>query len=196
MDGLWTEVCGQQNSQTTPATTSTSSICQLLGAADAQTAHHATFSTAPAHQLLGSANAETTPAGAPAAAADRKQRPDATCKGRTSECPGPRKGATTRRNVTGGGGAGLLLTTQHHWGWGLKSHTIHPPPLGGGVHVSPPPKRLGQIFFHAFGQSKFSSSAPIALDKTCSLAPLAHHNFSTTLGVGGWGTGAGSLPPL
>ena len=79
--------CGQRcvdsnNSQTTPATTSTSSIRQLLGAADAQTAHHATFSTAPAHQLLGSANAETTPAGAPAAAADRTQRPDATCEGK------------------------------------------------------------------------------------------------------------------
>ena len=57
-------------------------IRQLLGAADAQTAHHATFSTAPAHQLLGSANAETTPARAPAAAADRTQRPDATCEGK------------------------------------------------------------------------------------------------------------------
>ena len=73
---LWT-ACGQRcvdskNSQTTPATTSTSSIRQLLGAADTQTAHHATFSTAPTHQLLGSANAETTPARAPAAAADRK----------------------------------------------------------------------------------------------------------------------------
>ena len=65
-----------------PATTSTSSIRQLLGAADTQTAHHATFSTAPTHQLLGSANAETTPARAPAAAADRKQRPDATCEGK------------------------------------------------------------------------------------------------------------------
>ena len=59
-------------SQTTPATTSTSPIRQLLGAADAQTAHHATFSTVPTRQLLGSANAETTPARAPAAAADRK----------------------------------------------------------------------------------------------------------------------------
>ena len=29
-----------------------------------------------------SANAETTPAGAPAAAADRTQRPDATCEGK------------------------------------------------------------------------------------------------------------------
>ena len=56
-------------------------IRQLLGAADTQTAHPATSSTAPAHQLLGSANGETTPAGAPAAAADRTQRPDATCEG-------------------------------------------------------------------------------------------------------------------
>ena len=56
-------------------------VRQLLGAADAQTAHPAASSTAPAHQLLGSANAETTPAGAPAAAADRTQRPDATCEG-------------------------------------------------------------------------------------------------------------------
>ena len=55
---------------------------QLLGAADAQTAPPATFSTAPTRQLLGSANAETTPAGAPAAAADRTQRPDATCGGK------------------------------------------------------------------------------------------------------------------
>ena len=82
---LWT-VCGQRcvdskNSQTTPATTSTSSMRQLLGAADTQTLHDATFSTAPTHQLLGSANAETTPARAPAAAADRTQRPDTTCEG-------------------------------------------------------------------------------------------------------------------
>ena len=79
--------CGQRrvdskNSQTTLPTTSTSSLRQLLGAADAQTAHHATFSTAPTHQLLGSASAETTPARALAAAADRKQQPDATCEGK------------------------------------------------------------------------------------------------------------------
>ena len=45
MDGLWTE--DSKNNQTIPATTSTSSIHRRLGAADAQTAHHATFSTAP-----------------------------------------------------------------------------------------------------------------------------------------------------
>ena len=74
---LWT-ACGQgrvdgKNSQTTLATTSTTSIRQLLGATDAQTAHHATSNTAPAHQPLGSANAETTPARASAAAADRRR---------------------------------------------------------------------------------------------------------------------------
>ena len=79
--------CGQRrvdskNSQTTPATTSTSSIRQLLRAADAQPAHPATFSTAPTHQPLGSANAETPPARAPAAAADRTQRPGTTCEGK------------------------------------------------------------------------------------------------------------------
>ena len=36
----------------------------------------------PVRQRRGSANAETTPAGAPAAAADRKQRPDATREGK------------------------------------------------------------------------------------------------------------------
>ena len=76
--GAWTA----KNSQTTPPTTSTSSIRQLLGAADTQTAHHATFSTALTHQLLGSANTETTPARPPAAVADRKQQPDATCEGK------------------------------------------------------------------------------------------------------------------
>ena len=79
---LWT-ACGQRrvdskNSQTIPATTSAASVRQLLGATDA---HLATSSTAPTQQPLGSANAETTPAGAPAAAADRTQRPDATCGG-------------------------------------------------------------------------------------------------------------------
>ena len=54
----------------------------MWGAADTQTAHHATFSTVPTRQLLGSANAETTPARAPAAAADRKQHSDATCEGK------------------------------------------------------------------------------------------------------------------
>ena len=83
MDGLWTEARGQRTQSNDPRQQPAQPpIRQLLGAADAQTAHPATSGTAPAHQLLGSANAETTPAGAPAAAADRTQRPDATCEGK------------------------------------------------------------------------------------------------------------------
>ena len=44
-------------------------------------------STALGHQRRGSANAETTPAGAPAAAADRTHRPDATCEGKNGWPP-------------------------------------------------------------------------------------------------------------
>ena len=103
---LWT-ACGQRcvdskNSQTTPATTSTTSISQLLGATDAQMAHHATSSTAPAHKPLGSANVEMTPAGARAAVADGK--PTQHTEGRTRDCPGHRQETTTRQNVTQGGG--------------------------------------------------------------------------------------------
>ena len=107
--------CGQRcvdskNSQTTPATASTSSVRQLLGAADAQTAHHVTSSTAPTHQLLGSANAETTPARSRPQRLTERSDPTQHAKGRTGDCPGPRKGATTRRNVTQGG----LGRTQPH----------------------------------------------------------------------------------
>ena len=81
VDGLWTEVCGQQKQSNDPRNNQHNNS-QLLGAANAQTAHLATSSTAPAHQPLGSADAETTPAGAPAAAADKKERPGAICKGK------------------------------------------------------------------------------------------------------------------
>ena len=65
-----------------PQQTAEPPLRQLLGTASAQTAHLATSSTALAHRPLGSATAETTPAGAPAAAANRTQRPDATCEGK------------------------------------------------------------------------------------------------------------------
>ena len=70
---------GSKTRQTSPAITSTTAV--LLGTANEQTAP-ATTSTAPAHQPLGSVNAETTPAGAPAAAADKMQRPDTTYEGK------------------------------------------------------------------------------------------------------------------
>ena len=82
MDGLWTEAHGQQKQSNDPANNQHILNAPTMDAADAQTAHHATFSTAPTHQILGSANAETTPARALAAAADRKQQPNATCEGK------------------------------------------------------------------------------------------------------------------
>ena len=81
MDGLWTEARGQQKQSNDPGNQHNLNT-PTLGATDAQTTHHATSSTAPTHQVLGSANAETTPARAPAAAANRKKQPDATCAGK------------------------------------------------------------------------------------------------------------------
>ena len=99
-----------KSSQTTPATTSTTSIRQLLGAADAQTAHHATSCTA-LH----------TNHWAPRTQKRHRQEhrpqqplessnPTQHVKGRTGDCPGPRKETTTRRNVTQGGGGGFRDT--------------------------------------------------------------------------------------
>ena len=50
------------------------------------------------------------------------------------------------RQHRGGGGQGSLATLR-----GGGGHTTHPPPLDPHPH---PLKRLGQILFHAFGQSK------------------------------------------
>ena len=60
MDGLWTEVRGQQKQSNDPGSNQ-----HILNT-----------------PTMGAANVEMTPARAPAAAADRKQRPDATCEGK------------------------------------------------------------------------------------------------------------------
>ena len=93
-----------KNSQTTPATNSTSSIRQLLGAADAQTAHHATSTQRTNHWAPRTRKRHQQE--------HRPQRPTESsnptqhAKGRTGDCPGPHKGTSTRRNVTRGGGGG------------------------------------------------------------------------------------------
>ena len=119
MDSLWTEACGQQKQSNDPATTSIAPIRQLLGAADAQMAHHATFSTAPAHQLLGSANQQEHWPQRPTESSNPTQH----AKGRTGDCPGPRKGTTTQRNVTQGGGGGALMETAQGPSRGRSSST-------------------------------------------------------------------------
>ena len=73
---------GSKNRKTTPATTSTTPVCQLLG----------------------STIAGTTPPGTRAAAAVRTQRPDTARAGQN--CPGPREEKTTcpqKHNEAGGG---------------------------------------------------------------------------------------------
>ena len=71
---------------------------------------------------------------------------------------------------------GLLLTTPHHWGGG--SPTQPPPP--------PKIKRLGQIFFQAFGPSKIHSGA-YGSNSFFSSAPLAHLKTQHHRGEGGVG---------
>ena len=60
-------------------------------------------------------------------------------KGRTGDCPGPRKGATTRRNVTQGAGPppppppfkrSRACRTRQGQGYGRKQEEQQPPPLG------------------------------------------------------------------
>ena len=74
-------------------------------------------------------------------------------KGRTGDCPGPRKGATTRRNVTQGAGDRLRgcggwrptasgglrggpATRRRRMVWGMRRPALNVSPQGGG---SPPP---------------------------------------------------------
>ena len=84
MDSLWTACGGVWTTKTVkrprqqPAHPQYATYCVPLTCKQ----HTMPHSAQPQHQLLGSANAEMTPASAPAAAADRKQRPDATCEGK------------------------------------------------------------------------------------------------------------------
>ena len=155
-----------------------------------------TPSTAPAHQRLGSANAETTPAGAPAAAADRTQRPTQHAKGRTGDCPGPRKGTATQRNITRGVPPSLPNASLEG---GVPHHTP-PPPL-----VPPAPENSGPNYFlRAFSRSNIFSgvfsanefrptifsganSAPMSLDQQFSSGPSAPlKTQQLRRGGGGW----------
>ena len=96
----------RKNNQTTPATTSTTPVRQLLGAANEQTApppqpaqprhtNHWAPRTRKRHQQ------EHRPQ-RPTESSDPTQH----AKGRTGDCPGPRKETTTRRNVIQGAGGG------------------------------------------------------------------------------------------
>ena len=103
MDGLWTEACGPQKQSNDPG--------------NPQYANYWAPLTRKRHTMPHPAQPQHTNYWAPRTRKrhpqeHRPQRPtessDPTqqAKGRTGDCPGPRKGATTRRNVTQGGGTG------------------------------------------------------------------------------------------
>ena len=104
VDGLRTEVWGQQRQSNDPPNNQHNPIRQLLGAANAQILPH-------------SAQPDHTNHGAPRTRKRYQQehqpqrpteRSDPTqhAEGRKGDCPGPRKETTTRRNVTQGGWVG------------------------------------------------------------------------------------------
>ena len=104
---LWT-ACGQRrvdgkNSRTTPATTSTSSIRQLL-----RKLHTMPHPAQPRHTNYWAPRTRKRhqQEHRPQRLTERSD-PTQYAKGRTGDCPGPRKETTTGRNVTRGGGVNL-----------------------------------------------------------------------------------------
>ena len=84
---------GSKNRKTTPATTSTTPVRQLLGPANAETHHKEHGLQRPSE----------------------RSNPMQHAKGRTGDCPGPRNEMATRRNVTrGGGGIPMQQVTLLH----------------------------------------------------------------------------------
>ena len=101
-------------------------ICQLLGAANAQTAHPATSSTAPAHQRLGSANAETTPEHRPQRPSERSDQRNMRRDERVTVQGPVKEQQPDGMSHTGGGGAvgaagrcAVLISPQPRVDWGV-----------------------------------------------------------------------------
>ena len=89
-------------------------------------------------------------------------------KGRTGECPGPRKGATTRRNVTQGGGGGGLLT--------FRDPGSNP---GGGERHPPPPHPVPS----ERPVNKYLVFGPFSFGTHMSLVPSVRvHDLGYTIG--------------
>ena len=107
MDGLWTEVCGQQKQSNDPRQQPAHPQYANYWAPLTRKRHIPPHSAQPRHTNYWAPRTRKRPQ-----QEHRPQRPtersDPTqhAEGRTGDCPGPRKGATTRRNVTQGGGRG------------------------------------------------------------------------------------------
>ena len=79
MDGLRTEVCGQQKQSNDPHNNHHNLNYWVPLT---RKRHTMPRPAQPQHTNHWAANAEKTPAGAPAATAHKKQQPDATCEGK------------------------------------------------------------------------------------------------------------------
>ena len=107
MDGLWTEVCGQQKQSNDPGNNQHIPQYANYWAPLTRKRHIPTHPAQPRHTNYWAPRTRKRHQ-----QEHRPQRPtersDPTqhAKGRTGDCPGPRKGATTRRHVTQGGGGG------------------------------------------------------------------------------------------
>ena len=121
-------------------------------------------------------------------------------KGRPGDCPGPRKGTTTRRNVTrGGGGGGVDRIRSRRWGsWGgrLKLDLPHgrdPPtpsrPVGRGVSGGVPQRTPVGKWLRGLGVGGGGWGCPPGPPRGC--APRTPGHPQRCLGWRGGGT-----PPL
>ena len=105
-------------------------------------------------------------------------------KGRTGDCPGPRKGATTRRNVTRGGGVDSLQRVLPrglpHGPPDAAPPVCHSTPGNGALspHHPPPPARRSHALrgMHWKGGRYPRSRAPSLCPATAPLTPSASLN--------------------
>ena len=117
MDGLWTEVCGQQKQSNNPGNNQHNPQYANYWAPLPSKRHIPPHSAQPQHTNHWAPRTRKRHQ-----QEHRPQRPtersDPTqhAKGRTGDCPGPRKGATTRRNVTRGG-TPPVVWGGIWWGW-------------------------------------------------------------------------------
>ena len=109
-DGLWTEACGQQKQSNDPDNNQHNPQHANHWAPLTRKRHIPPHPTQPRHTNNWAPRTRKRHQ-----QEHRPQRPtersDPTqhAKGRTGDCPGPREGATTRRNVTQGGGLGIVF---------------------------------------------------------------------------------------
>ena len=112
MDGLWTEVCGRQKQSNDPGNNQHNPQYANYWAPLTRKRHIPPHSAQPRHtnhwapRTRKRHQQEHWPQ-RPTESSDPTQH----AKGRTGDCPGPRKGATTRRNVTQGFGRGWPAPT-------------------------------------------------------------------------------------